>query len=66
MNHNREHNDNVPNDGFNLEERTQGQARDLHGRTRRLVLAEELSVDAIDSLEVVHVTKEDLHTRTMR
>ena len=56
----------LPDNGLNLEERVQWKARNLHRRARRLMVPEELGVDRVDGLEVVHRLQEHLYVETIR
>ena len=46
-------------DGLDLDAGALGEARDLNGRARGLVVAEELRVDGVHEREVAHVREED-------
>ena len=50
----------APDDSLDLEERIEREPSDLHGRPRGLVVPEELGVDRVHGLEVVHGVEEDL------
>ena len=54
-----------PHNRLDLEERVERQPRDLDRRARGLVVAEELGVDRVHGLEVVHRLEEHLRARVV-